>query len=80
MASSSISQLKKTIKVEPTTPGGSGRNERLSSLKIPRDLTLGSLGVVGKSIRGGANKKVFTPNLNVVRNKNTYVERLYFLK
>lgn len=66
MASGSTSPLKTSIKVEPGTPG---RNERLASLKIPRDLTLGSL-AVGKIPRGGAVKKVYTPNLNVTRNKN----------
>lgn len=40
---------------------------RLISFKLPRDLTLG-----GRlpTTRAGANKKIFTPNLNAVRNKN----------
>lgn len=37
---------------------------KLSSLTPARDLTLGGRGAP-------ANKKVFLPNLNVVRNKNT---------
>lgn len=66
-----------SIKLEP---GTTGRNERLASLKIPRDLTLGNL-VVGKSTRGGgAAKKVFTPNLNVTRNKNQDVKTSRELK
>lgn len=41
---------------------------KLTSLKPARDLTLG-----GRGGNAGPNaaKKVFTPNLNVVRNKNT---------
>lgn len=40
--------------------------QRLSSFKSPRDLSLGGV---------KPNKKVFTPNLNVTRNKNKgYVE------
>lgn len=35
--------------------------QRLPSFKAPRDLTLGA---------AKPNKKVFTPNLNVTRNKN----------
>lgn len=35
-------------------------NGRLTSLALPRDLSLG----------GSKQKKVYTPNLNVVRNKN----------
>uniref|UniRef100_A0A0K8V9D8 DNA-directed RNA polymerase III subunit RPC4 n=1 Tax=Bactrocera latifrons TaxID=174628 RepID=A0A0K8V9D8_BACLA len=44
---------------------------KLTSLKPARDLTLG-----GRGGNAGANaaKKVFTPNLNVVRNKNTNVK------
>lgn len=36
-----------------------GNNIRLSSLRLPRDLSLG----------GSKPKKMYTPNLNVVRNK-----------
>lgn len=44
---------------------------KLTSLKPARDLTLG-----GRGGNAGVNaaKKVFTPNLNVVRNKNTNVK------
>lgn len=35
--------------------------QRLASLKPPRDLSLGGM---------KPNKKIFTPNLNVARNKN----------
>lgn len=48
-------------------------SERLPSFRLPRDLTLG-----GKPMRNPIarpnllqnNKKVYTPNLNAVRNKN----------
>lgn len=42
---------------------------KLSSFSPARDLTLGGRGGGAGSL-GAANKKVFTPNLNVVRNKN----------
>lgn len=35
--------------------------QRLASMKPPRDLSLGGI---------KPNKKIFTPNLNVTRNKN----------
>lgn len=49
--------------------------ERLSSFRLPRDLTLGgsSLGSAKHPIPNllqNSNKKVYTPNLNAVRNKN----------
>lgn len=50
-----------SIKTEQ--PGG-----RLISFKLPRDLTLG--GRIPTRGAAGANKKIFTPNLNAVRNKN----------
>ncbi|XP_017491870.1 PREDICTED: DNA-directed RNA polymerase III subunit RPC4 isoform X2 [Rhagoletis zephyria] len=46
---------------------------KLSSLKPARDLTLGGRGGGGAAANNAA-KKVFTPNLNVVRNKNTNVK------
>ncbi|XP_059609341.1 DNA-directed RNA polymerase III subunit RPC4 isoform X1 [Phlebotomus argentipes] len=49
------------------------KTERLTSFKMPRDLTLGGPGP-GRTSRGGATKKVYTPNLNAVRNKNTDVK------
>lgn len=66
------------VKTEP----GTVRSQRLQSFKVPRDLSLGSTGKTTKdTARGGAavaNKKVFTPNLNVTRNKSTarYVIRV----
>lgn len=46
-------------------PNANGVNtdplQRLASFKAPRDLSLGGL---------KPNKKIFTPNLNVTRNKN----------
>lgn len=45
-------------------PGG-----RLISFKLPRDLTLGGR-LPTRGAASGANKKIFTPNLNAVRNKN----------
>ncbi|XP_067613565.1 DNA-directed RNA polymerase III subunit RPC4 isoform X2 [Eurosta solidaginis] len=45
---------------------------KLSSLKPVRDLTLGGRG--GAAGANAASKKVFMPNLNVVRNKNTNVK------
>lgn len=44
--------------------------QRLASLKPPRDLTLGG---------NKANKKVFTPNLNVARNKNKGLVPSYYI-
>lgn len=51
-----------SIKTEQ--PGG----RLISSFKLPRDLTLG--GRIPTRGAAAANKKVFTPNLNAVRNKN----------
>lgn len=53
-------------------PGGLHqiRSDRLSSFKLPRDLTLGGL-IPPKNAKNLNNKKVYTPNLNAVRNKNT---------
>lgn len=44
--------------------------ERLSSFRLPRDLTLGGLNPP-RVVRNPVNKKVYTPNLNAVRNKNS---------
>lgn len=46
------------------------KSERLSSFRVPRDLTLGGL-TNGRATKPAANKKVYTPNLNAVRNKDT---------
>lgn len=53
--------------IKSEQPGG-----RLISFKLPRDLTLGSSlgGRLQRGAAAGANKKIFTPNLNAVRNKN----------
>ncbi|XP_055696730.1 DNA-directed RNA polymerase III subunit RPC4 isoform X1 [Phlebotomus papatasi] len=61
-----------TIKTEPGLRTHI-KTERLSSFKMPRDLTLGGPGP-GKTARGGSNKKIYTPNLNAVRHKNTDVK------
>lgn len=50
----------KNIKTEP---GLSTYTTRLTSFRIPRDLTLGG------SIKTEKSKKVYTPNFNVERNK-----------
>lgn len=62
------------IKKDPGAPNGlsstldTGSSVHLSSFSLPRDLSLGG----SLRGRGGAvNKKVFVPNLNAVRNKNT---------
>ncbi|XP_053694717.1 DNA-directed RNA polymerase III subunit RPC4 [Sabethes cyaneus] len=49
------------------------KSERLTSFRVPRDLTLGGL-TNGRSTKPVANKKVYTPNLNAVRNKDTNVK------
>lgn len=50
--------------------------ERLTSFRMPRDLTLGGMGLSATRLAQRpttANKKVYMPNLNAVRNKNVYV-------
>ncbi|XP_055542059.1 DNA-directed RNA polymerase III subunit RPC4 [Wyeomyia smithii] len=49
------------------------KTERLTSFRVPRDLTLGGL-TNGRTPKPAANKKVYTPNLNAVRNKDTNVK------
>uniref|UniRef100_A0A182MI11 DNA-directed RNA polymerase III subunit RPC4 n=1 Tax=Anopheles culicifacies TaxID=139723 RepID=A0A182MI11_9DIPT len=46
------------------------KTERLQSFREPRDLTLAN----GRTTKPSVNKKVYTPNLNAVRNKNTDVK------
>lgn len=51
------------------------KTERLGSFRSPRDLTLGGLPAPRAAAKpnlgaSNANKKVYTPNLNAVRNKN----------
>lgn len=67
------------IKTELTSGENSTfRTERLSSIRLPRDLTLGGIPsprstTTTANVRPNLvnNKKVYTPNLNAVRNKNT---------
>lgn len=72
-----------TPQIPENVPKTAMVNNRLktSSFKLPRDLTLGGAGLAGGRAGGGraataaapasaVNKKVFTPNLNVTRNKN----------
>lgn len=62
------------IKREPLPPDSKlYTSERLSSFRLPRDLTLGGVPMRGPIARPNLlqnNKKVYTPNLNAVRNKN----------
>lgn len=63
------------IKNEPNLDCKPLPTERLSSFRLPRDLTLGGLPAprtVARPNLGAAtaNKKVYMPNLNAVRNKN----------
>lgn len=53
--------------------GVSIKAERLTSFRVPRDLTLGGL-ANGRPVKPVTNKKVYTPNLNAVRNKDTNVK------
>lgn len=48
-------------------------SERLPSFRMPRDLTLGGVPIRSSVARPNLlqnNKKVYTPNLNAIRNKN----------
>lgn len=48
-------------------------SERLPSFRLPRDLTLGGVPIRSSVARPNLlqnNKKVYTPNLNAIRNKN----------
>lgn len=48
-------------------------SERLSSFRLPRDLTLGGVSVKNPVARPNLlqnNKRIYTPNLNAIRNKN----------
>uniref|UniRef100_A0A182SJA4 DNA-directed RNA polymerase III subunit RPC4 n=1 Tax=Anopheles maculatus TaxID=74869 RepID=A0A182SJA4_9DIPT len=54
-----------TVPMEATV-----KTERLQTFRGPRDLTLAN----GRTTKPPANKKVYTPNLNAVRNKNTDVK------
>ncbi|XP_058129149.1 DNA-directed RNA polymerase III subunit RPC4 [Anopheles ziemanni] len=62
-----------TNSIIPNTAGSMDvavKTERLQSFRMPRDLTLTN----GRATKPPANKKVYTPNLNAVRNKNTDVK------
>lgn len=53
--------------------GGNNASDRLPSFRLPRDLTLGGMQLKGSVARPNLlqnNKRVYTPNLNAVRNKN----------
>ncbi|KXJ83359.1 hypothetical protein RP20_CCG006484 [Aedes albopictus] len=54
-------------------PTATIKTERLTSFRVPRDLTLGGL-ANGRNVKPVTNKKVYTPNLNAVRNKDTNVK------
>ncbi|KYQ58045.1 DNA-directed RNA polymerase III subunit RPC4, partial [Trachymyrmex zeteki] len=60
LPSTSLSEKVKSIKMEPGLPT---TTQRLISYRLPRDLTLGG------NIKVERPKKVYTPNLNVQRNK-----------
>lgn len=64
--SNEVENTSTTVKRELSSSIISNGTAKLSSLTPARDLTLG-----GRGGAGVANKKVFLPNLNVVRNKNT---------
>lgn len=58
---------------KPSNDGKIGASERLPSFRLPRDLTLGGMQLKGSTARPNLlqnNRKVYTPNLNAVRNKN----------
>lgn len=70
-------QMQKQIKREPL-PADSKlyTSERLTSFRLPRDLTLGGVPIKSPVVRPNLlqnSKKVYTPNLSAVRNKNAYV-------
>lgn len=52
---------KKLFNIKNFIKDDENKTTRLPSLRLPRDLTLGGT---------KQSKKVFTPNLNAVRNKN----------
>lgn len=59
-SSLSLSERVTSIKMEPGLPT---TTQRLTSFRLPRDLTLGG------NVKTEKPKKVYTPNLNVQRNK-----------
>lgn len=57
----------------PSNDAKGSSSERLPSFRLPRDLTLGGMQLKGSVARPNLlqnNRKVYTPNLNAVRNKN----------
>ncbi|XP_049283057.1 DNA-directed RNA polymerase III subunit RPC4 [Anopheles funestus] len=56
--------------INSVTMDATVKTERLQSFREPRDLTLAN----GRTTKPPVNKKVYTPNLNAVRNKNTDVK------
>ncbi|XP_055611952.1 DNA-directed RNA polymerase III subunit RPC4-like [Uranotaenia lowii] len=58
---------------QSASPTAAIKTERLSSFRVPRDLTLGGI-TNGRTPKLAPNKKVYTPNLNAVRNKDTNVK------
>ncbi|KAM7358240.1 RNA polymerase III subunit C53 isoform 2-T2 [Cochliomyia hominivorax] len=62
-----VTTIKRELSASTLMSNGTAK---LSSLTPARDLTLGGRG----GVTAGGNKKVFLPNLNVVRNKNTNVK------
>ena len=67
------------IKIEPGTLGAAPG--RLPSFGGRRDLTLGSCGPskINNSI-DSKPKRIYTPNLNVQRNKNKVYESVFFFR
>lgn len=69
-----------SVRVKSEVPGTAETpfpTERLTSFRVPRDLTLGGMGYSATKLAqraNTANKKVYTPNLNAVRNRNAYVK------
>lgn len=63
-----IPTLNVKIKTEPGLPTPSS-TVRLPSFRPPRDYTLGGTNLLA-NIKSEKPKKVFTPNVNVQRNKN----------
>lgn len=69
MASNQQSSSTPKPGVSDSTVSGAGKSERLASLRLPRDLTLGG-GLQQRPRINPATNKTYVPNLNVTRNKN----------
>ncbi|XP_062534486.1 DNA-directed RNA polymerase III subunit RPC4-like [Armigeres subalbatus] len=70
---SSVPSMPSAATTAPIPTGVTIKTERLTSFRVPRDLTLGGL-ANGRAVKPVTNKKVYTPNLNAVRNKDTNVK------